>query len=59
MENLRCVAAPIKDSYGITKYAISISGPLRDMHGKRLENIISEIQKGAEEISHSIANARP
>ena len=59
MENLRCIAAPIKDSYGVIKYAISISGQLRDMHGKRLDNIIEEVKKGAEEISRSIANARP
>lgn len=59
MENLRCVAAPIRDSYGVAKYAISISGQIRDMHGKRLENIIEEVQKGATEITNSIANARP
>ena len=59
MENLRCIAAPIKDSYGVIKYAVSISGQLRDMHGKRLEHIIDEVKKGADEISASIANARP
>ena len=58
MENLRCVATPVRDANGIVKYAISMSGQVRDMYGKRLERIIEEMKKAAEEISASVANGR-
>ena len=54
MEGLRCVAAPVRDMDGKVRYAISISGQIRDMHGKRLDSIITEIKRTAKEISYAM-----
>ncbi|MBP3891575.1 MAG: IclR family transcriptional regulator [Solobacterium sp.] len=54
MEGLRCVAAPVNDANGKTRYAISVSGQVRDLYGKRLEQIIKETIQAANEISKAM-----
>lgn len=56
MEGLRCVAAPIRDANGIVRYAISVSGQIRDMYGKRLEQVIVETKRAADKISKALSN---
>lgn len=51
MEGLRCVAAPIFDTDERARFAISISGQIRDMYGKRLDRIIEETKAAAEDIA--------
>lgn len=55
MEGLRCVAAPIKDSKGKVRYAISVSGQVRDLYGKRLDQIIAATVDAAKEISEEMS----
>lgn len=55
MEGLRCIAAPIMDANGKVRYTISVSGQVRDMYGRRLENIISQTIRAAAEISYAIS----
>ena len=55
MEGLKCVAAPIRDGNDKVRYAISVSGQVKDMYGKRLDQIIVETKKAAEEISKAMA----
>ena len=57
-EGLICVAAPIKDSNGKVRYAISVSGQLRDLHGKRLERLTADVVKAADEISAQMRRRR-
>ena len=54
MDGLRCVAAPISDNSGKVRYAISVSGQVKDMYGKRLEQIIKETIIAADEISKAM-----
>ncbi len=54
MEGLRCVGAPIQDANGKVRYAISVSGHIKNMYGKRLDNIIHETIKAADEISKTM-----
>lgn len=56
MDGLRCVGAPIKDATGKVRYAISVSGQIRDMYGKRLEKIIVETVRAADKISKAMIN---
>ena len=56
MEGLRCVAAPIQDANGKVRYAISVSGQIKDMYGKRLEKIIEETIRAADKISKAMIN---
>ncbi len=58
MEGLRCVASPIRDSNGKIRYAISVSGQIRDIYGKRLERIISAVQSAAQDISRAMISRR-
>ena len=58
MDGLRCVAAPVEDMYGRVRYAISISGQVRDMYGKRLDRIIEEVKRAAREISYAMSSRR-
>ena len=55
MEGLRCVAAPISDNTGKVRYALSVSGQVKDMYGKRLEQIIKETVRAAKEISEAMS----
>ena len=56
MEGLRCVAAPIKDANGIVRYAISISAQVRDLYGTRLNQVIQETVRAANQISKELKN---
>lgn len=58
MEGLRCVGAPIFDADGIVRYAISVSGQVKDLYGKRLERLIIETQKAAKEITYALKKSR-
>ena len=57
MEGLRCVGAPIFDADGIVRYAISVSGQVKDIYGKRLERLIIETKRAAKEISYALEKA--
>ena len=57
MEGLRCVGAPIFDADGIVRYAISVSGQVKDIYGKRLEKLIIETKRAAKEISYALEKA--
>lgn len=56
MEGLRCVAAPIKDANGIVRYAISVSAQVRDLYGTRLNQVIQETVRAANQISKELEN---
>ena len=58
MEGLRCVAAPIADLNGRVRYAISVSGQNRDMHGGRLDRLILQVRRAAGEIAYALGNRR-
>lgn len=58
MEGLRCVGAPIYDSDGLVRYAISVSGQVKDIYGKRLERLIIETQRAAKEITYALRKNR-
>ncbi len=51
MEGLRCVGAPVRDESGKVLYAISVSGLVKDMYGKRLDEVINATIQAADEIS--------
>ena len=57
MEGLRCVGAPIFDTDGLVRYAISVSGQVKDIYGKRLERLIIETKRAAKEISYALEKA--
>ncbi len=50
-EGLRCVGAPIVDEDGLTRFAISVAGQVKDIYGKRLDRLIIETRRAAREIS--------
>jgi len=52
MEGLRCVAAPIFNSDGEVRYAVSVSGMANSLLGERFEKIQQEIVRTAESISY-------
>ena len=58
MEGLRCVAAPIEDINGKVRYAISVSGQVKDLHGGRLDRLILEVRRAAGEVSYALGNRR-
>ena len=58
MEGLRCVGAPIYDTDGLVRYAISVSGQVKDIYGKRLERLIVETQRAAREITYALRKSR-
>ena len=58
MDGLRCVAAPIEDINGKVRYAISVSGQTKDMHGGKLDRLILEVRRAAGEISYALGNRR-
>lgn len=51
MDSLRCVAAPIRDSEGAVKYAVSISGLANSMQGEYLDRAVDALLKTARDIS--------
>lgn len=51
MDSLRCVAAPIRDNTGKVCAAISVSGPVARLEGKKLKLAIEQVVKTAAEIS--------
>lgn len=53
-DGLRCVGAPILDEDGLTRFAISVAGQMKDIYGKRLERLIIETKRAAKEISYNI-----
>lgn len=57
MDGLRCVAAPIKDSNGIVRYAISVSAQVKDLYGTRLNQVIQETVRAANQISKELENS--
>ncbi|MGI6789845.1 IclR family transcriptional regulator [Aminivibrio sp.] len=54
MEGLYCVAAPIADLRGLIVAAISISGPVGRLSGKKIEDAILLVKETADKISASI-----
>jgi len=52
MEGLRCVAAPIFNSEGEVKYAVSVSGMANNLLGERFDKVRHELVRMAESISH-------
>lgn len=58
MEGLRCVGAPIYDADGLVRYAISVSGQVKDLYGKRLERLIIETRRAAREITYALRKSR-
>ena len=58
MEGLRCVGAPIFDPDGLVRYAISVSGQVKDIYGKRLERLIIETKRAAKEISYALGKSK-
>lgn len=54
MEGLRCMAAPIYDRDGCVRYAISISGLVSSLQGKRFEEMLQAVRDAAGEISHAM-----
>ena len=58
MEGLRCVGVPIRDADGLVRYAISVSGQVKDIYGKRLERLIIETKRAAKEISYALGKSR-
>lgn len=58
MEGLRCVGVPIYDTDGLVRYAISVSGQVKDIYGKRLERLIVETQRAAKEITYALKKSR-
>lgn len=58
MEGLRCVGAPVYDTDGLVRYAISVSGQVKDIYGKRLERLIVETQRAAREITYALRKSR-
>lgn len=58
MEGLRCVGVPITDPDGLVRYAVSVSGQVKDIYGKRLERLIIETKRAAKEISYALGRSR-
>lgn len=59
MEGLRCVAAPIFDSRGQVKYAVSVSGLCNQMSGERMERVIVLVKETAASISAAMGYSKP
>jgi DNA-binding IclR family transcriptional regulator len=52
MEGLRCVAAPIRDSKGAVRYAISVSSLADTLTGEHLDCILASLLAAARETSY-------
>lgn len=59
MMGLRCVAAPIFDSRGQVKYAVSVSGLCSEMSGERMERVIVLVKETADSISSAMGYRKP
>ncbi len=51
---MRCIAAPILDSFGETVAGISVSGPTHRMGPERLINIGTQVRRAAEQLSQEM-----
>ena len=58
MEGLRCVAAPIRDSSGGVRYAVSVSGLSDTFAGEYLDRVRASLVDTAEEISRGMGYRR-
>ena len=58
MEGLRCVGVPIFDEDGLVRYAISVSGQVKDIYGNRLERLIIETKRAAKEITYALSKGK-
>ena len=55
IEDLRCLAAPIRDSQGEIVASVGISSPVTRLHTKRIPQAAAEVVATAQLISKSLA----
>jgi len=55
MEEVRCVAAPIRDPHGEIVASVGISSPVARLHTRAIARAVAEVKKTAEAISASLA----
>lgn len=53
-DRIRCVAAPIRDSVGIIKAAISVSSAAQYMDDRRMQELIKDVRETAQLISREL-----
>ena len=56
MEEVRCVAAPIRDLQGEIVASVGISSPVTRLHAKRMARAAAEVKAAAQAISASLAS---
>src|SRR5678815_5549134 len=56
LEEVRCVAAPIRDPQGEIVASVGISSPLTRLHAKRIGRATAEVKAAAQAISASLAS---
>jgi DNA-binding IclR family transcriptional regulator len=53
-DRIRCVAAPVRDATGKIKAAISVSSAAQYMDDKRMQALIADVRRTADQISHEL-----
>ena len=56
LEEVRCVAAPIRDPQGEIVASVGISSPVTRLHAKRIARAAAEVKASAQAISASLAS---
>jgi DNA-binding IclR family transcriptional regulator len=56
IEEVRCVAAPIRDPQGEIVASVGISSPVTRLHAKRIARAAAEVKASAHAISASLAS---
>jgi DNA-binding IclR family transcriptional regulator len=56
MDEVRCVAAPIRDAQGEIVASVGISSPVSRLHTKRIPGAAAEVLATARAISASLAD---
>jgi DNA-binding IclR family transcriptional regulator len=58
-KGLRCVAAPIFDHTGLSRFAISVAGPISRVTSARVKEIQKKVRRVCRAISESLGNTTP
>jgi len=53
-DRIRCVAAPVRDATGKIKAAISVSSAAQYMDDKRMQALVADVRRTADQISHEL-----
>lgn len=55
-KGVRCVAAPVFDHTGVSRYAISVAGPVTRVTSARVKDIQKEVRRVCEALSRALGN---